>query len=367
MLTALFHARSGTAQTNDAISRQLFEQGRQLAANKQYAEACPKFEDAYRLHPGIGILLNLADCWEHMNRTASAWAAYMRVVDDAHRNQQSDREGIARARAAALEQRLSRLLIRVESKDEGLEITRDGEPVGAAQWGVALPVDPGQHVIEARAPAKIASRAVVDVPLEANVAEVVIPALLNAPTAGASPVITSAPAAAAPSPTSMPQNPTASTSVAPASAPPAANAAVPSNPPVLAPADPNPARPDMDAKSSSNSQTTIGWIVGGAGVVGLAAGTIFAVQVSSKNNDADTVCPKSVNCTSADKQRYESAISDAKSARDLSVLGFALGGAAVATGTILILTAPRTDSTALRINPAVDVNGRLSVSLNGVF
>jgi tetratricopeptide (TPR) repeat protein len=150
MVVGGLHARSAAAQSNDAISRQLFDQGRQLAASNQYVEACPKFEDAYRLHPGLGILLNLADCWEHLNRTASAWAAYMRVVDEAHRSKQSDRESIARARAESLEKRLSRLLIRVESKDAGLEIIRDSVPVGAAQWGVALPVDPGPHVVEQR-------------------------------------------------------------------------------------------------------------------------------------------------------------------------------------------------------------------------
>jgi hypothetical protein len=134
-----------------------------------------------------------------------------------------------------------------------------------------------------------------------------------------------------------------------------------------APAQPTSANPRLDVKSKSNSQATVGWIVGGAGVVGLAAGTLFALQLNAKNKDADAVCPTSVSCTSADKQRYDSAIADAKSARNLSVLGFVLGTAAIATGTVLIVTAPSSDSTALRVNPSVDVNGRLSVSLNGVF
>ena len=40
----------------------LFRKAKKLMAEKKYAEACPKFEESYRLDPGIGGELNIAKC-----------------------------------------------------------------------------------------------------------------------------------------------------------------------------------------------------------------------------------------------------------------------------------------------------------------
>jgi hypothetical protein len=41
---------------------------------------------------------------------------------------------------------------------------KDGEQLGRALWGTAVPVDPGSHVIEAMAPGKKPFRVVVEIP-----------------------------------------------------------------------------------------------------------------------------------------------------------------------------------------------------------
>src|SRR5208283_4381170 len=41
-----------------------------------------------------------------------------------------------------------------ETGTAGLEIRLDGQPVAAGDVGLAIPVDPGVHVVEARAPGK---------------------------------------------------------------------------------------------------------------------------------------------------------------------------------------------------------------------
>jgi hypothetical protein len=51
---------------------------------------------------------------------------------------------------AALERRLPRLTITVTADAQaasGLEVRRDGMLVGPAQWGQAIPVDPGSHTV----------------------------------------------------------------------------------------------------------------------------------------------------------------------------------------------------------------------------
>ena len=53
--------------------------------------------------------------------------------------------------AQALEQRLVRLTIFVAVPVPGVLVRRDGQLVSQAEVSVAMPVDPGEHIIEARA------------------------------------------------------------------------------------------------------------------------------------------------------------------------------------------------------------------------
>jgi len=61
----------------------------------QLADACAPFAEIQRLSTAVGTLLNLADCEEKLSQTASAWAEFRSAAG------QSEREGIARDRAAA--------------------------------------------------------------------------------------------------------------------------------------------------------------------------------------------------------------------------------------------------------------------------
>jgi hypothetical protein len=147
-------ARAG--EDDVATAQILFEEGRRLIAKHEYERACPKFSESQRLSPGIGTEFNLADCWEHTGRLASAWGAFQEVADLTHRRGELDREQAARARADALEPKLGRLAIEVPAgrRVADLEVRRDGEIVREALWGVAVPVDAGGHRIEARAPGR---------------------------------------------------------------------------------------------------------------------------------------------------------------------------------------------------------------------
>ncbi len=57
-------ARAQSAGTNNrAAAEALFSEGRSLSAKGRYAEACPKFEASQQLDPGLGTMLNLAECY----------------------------------------------------------------------------------------------------------------------------------------------------------------------------------------------------------------------------------------------------------------------------------------------------------------
>src|SRR5262245_65102433 len=91
----------------------LFAEGRRLMAAGKYARACPKLEASQKLDPGVGTLLNLADCYEKNGQTASAWAQFVEAASEARRLGDARREQAANARADALEPRLGRLTIAV--------------------------------------------------------------------------------------------------------------------------------------------------------------------------------------------------------------------------------------------------------------
>jgi len=188
LLASSVSAQTGGA-SNRAAAEALFNEGRKLAASGKYADACPKFEASEQLDPGLGTLLNLAECYEKIGKTASAWAEYREAIPLARASGSKVRQDLATERAAALESRLSMLTIRAMGGSEeasGLEIRRDGVPVQPAELGSPIPVDPGPHTIEAAAPGKQKWSSTVQVTDAARLA-VEVPALTPLATSAAPP------------------------------------------------------------------------------------------------------------------------------------------------------------------------------------
>jgi hypothetical protein len=150
-------ARPAAAQgTSEKAAQKAFEDGMKLLEQGKTAEACPKLEESQRLDPAMGTQFRLAECWEKLGRTASAWALFRQVVSEAQAAGRSDRAAVSVARATALEPRLTRILIVVapSARVPGLIIRRDGAAVEEALFGHAVAVDPGSHLITATAPGK---------------------------------------------------------------------------------------------------------------------------------------------------------------------------------------------------------------------
>jgi hypothetical protein len=321
----LLSGARASAQSDPAAASSLFSEARKLAAQKKYAEACPKFEESQRLDPGIGTQFNLADCWEQIGRTASAWALYQDVAAAAKGSGQPERERVARERAEKLAPKLSRLKLIVRANHPGLEIARDGITLGAAVWNTDVPVDPGAHRIEARAPAHEPWNETVQVAADGATSTVTVPPLKPAPA--------EAPAAAsAPSSTLLPAS--------------------------------------DSAYGAGGSQRMLGFVVGGVGVAGVLAGGFFGVRALSKNHDAKEICEDRPSaCSDAEQGEHAGLVEDAKSARTLSIVGFAAGGAALGAGLVLILTAPRSEvsaARAVRLTPMLGA-GSAGAGLAGRF
>lgn len=148
MLVLVMTARA-SAQTPEA--EVLFREGKRLLEEGEIKEACEKFEASERIAPENGTELNLADCWERIGRTASAWAMFVKAAGSAKRE---DRAAEARRRAALLKGKLVHLTIEVpeDVAIEDLEIVRNDQVVDRELWNEAVPVDPDEYTITARAP-----------------------------------------------------------------------------------------------------------------------------------------------------------------------------------------------------------------------
>ena len=140
-------ATPSPARADDAATAQaLFDEAMALKAKEQWAEACPKFESSYKLDPALGTLLNLANCFEKVGKTASAWARWEEAYQWATKNG-DDRADYAKTQRDALVPKLPKLKINVAHPVPALSIQRDTAKVTDAMYGVALPVDPGEHTV----------------------------------------------------------------------------------------------------------------------------------------------------------------------------------------------------------------------------
>jgi tetratricopeptide (TPR) repeat protein len=131
----------------------LFTAAKQLRAAGLYEDACPKFAETEQLDPGVGVMLYLADCYQHTGRSANAWAEFRKAELLAH-DRNDKRADLAKGRADALEAKLTRMTIEVAeaAKHPGLEIAVDGTRIRPENWNSVLPTDPGSHAVEINEP-----------------------------------------------------------------------------------------------------------------------------------------------------------------------------------------------------------------------
>jgi hypothetical protein len=274
----------------EATAEALFMEGRRLMADGKYAEACPKLAESQRLDAAVGTLLNLGECYEKNGQTASAWAAFRSAASLGRKDHQEEKERVARERAAAIENKLSRLTIVVspEAKAANVTIKRDGVALLEASWGTSIPIDPGQHTVEATSPGTKPWSKTIDLPLGAGSVTVTVPALESG----------------------------GATAPVPAAAPASDQAAPP---------------------RSGGWQRPAAFVAGGVGVAGLVVGTVFGLKAKSKQSDSEAYCgPGDMTICSPQGGQL---IDEAKKAATISTAGFIVGGVGIVGGVVLYLTA----------------------------
>ena len=267
--------------TTTGTATVLFDEAVVLMDRGKFAEACPKFARSNELSPNGGTLFALAECYERSGRIASAWVTYKEAAIRAAAAKRGDAEKRAMESAERLAPNVSKLVVHVSPAQavDGLTVELDGRTVDRAEWGIATPIDPGTHKLRFSAPGRVA--AVRDVVFDGRATQktLAVPELERAPVAAAA---------------------------------------------VLRPAPPR-----------GGTQRLLGLVVGGVGLAGVAVGTVFGLQASSKNDDASTHCRG--NLCDAEGIRLDA---QGRDDATISTIAFIAGGALAVGGVVLFLTAP---------------------------
>jgi hypothetical protein len=298
---------SGAGAGIDALKR-----GAALRKEGKFAEAIPVLLESYRLSPSVKALLNLADCEEHVGHLLDAEQHWLQAREAASKEGRAVLTEEASARLGALGPRVPRLKIALSAAaPASSRVTLDGVALRAGLLGVALPADPGRHVVEVEAEDREAAS--VEVWLNERDDQ-----RLDV-TAGAPRPKEEIPAPASVSP---PPEPAAA---APAASPRAAEQAV-SPPPVTEP----------HAKERA-PLVYLGAGLGALGVAAAAVGVTAAVFSQKDHGDALDACGRDCASSSAaqDLQR------EAKDSATISTVGFVAGGVLLASGVALVVAGLR--------------------------
>lgn len=273
-----------------ATAQTLFDDALKLFANKDYEGACKKLEESDRLDPAMGTKYRLGECYEHVGRTASAWATFREVADEARASGQSDREKRARDRAKKLEGKLARLTI---NAPKGVDIKKDGASIGEGQLGTAVPIDPGSHRIEASAAGKKPWSTTINVAPSGS-ETVTIPALEEGKAEG-SPAAT---------------------------------------------------KPEPETPAPSTWQKPVGLVAVGVGVVALGVSTALILSARSTMRESDAHCVGNA----CDREGFD--LRDRAVGRgNVATAFFVIGVIGAAGGAVLYLTAPSDSTPRVGVGP----------------
>jgi tetratricopeptide (TPR) repeat protein len=148
-LAASLGAPTVRAQEPGEDARTLFDRGQAAYSQGDYDAAIASWGRAYELDPRPRLQLNLSQAYERLGRLEDAITAvdlYLERADpgDPH---QAD----ARARLAALRERVGRTSVRVTGGPEGATILIDGQDHGRTPRPDPIPVTPGSHRVVVRA------------------------------------------------------------------------------------------------------------------------------------------------------------------------------------------------------------------------
>jgi hypothetical protein len=278
------------AQTADEVTaaRENFKQGLELEKAGKYDEALEKFEATAKVKTTAQVRFHIGLCNEKLGHYGAAIAAYEAAAKQAETDGNAPEVlKVAPDLATKLKAKRAKLTIAFAENQVPESLTFDG---AAVEGNVAkeYPLDPGPHVV-------IATQGDYKLREEVKLGE------------GEGKTLT------------LKFGGAATESV--------------DTPAYDHPAE-NPKDKVDDAPKSGTSTRTVGWVIGGFGVVSLALSGAFYGVHSSAKNDLDGACTADHRCPPSAEDSYNRA----KTFGTMSAVALGVGVAAVGVGAILIIT-----------------------------
>ncbi len=325
VLSVAVRGAHADARDDDAVASQLFDEGRVLAHDERWPEACAKFEDSQRRAPAPGTSLNLARCYEKTGKLDHAWQLYRKAVDLAERAGNFVRRDFAQARAEALEPRLAKVVISWPGNPSvGLVVTWDGRPLERTAQRTTLHAEAGSHRLIASASGNEVFIKHLTL-LSGETRTIEIPDLLA-----------SRPGSDQSAPDSI---------------------GVTDRVPVL-------------ASAANRPRVTRDLIMLGLGATGLVAttvGLVFGARASQEYDRAKALCTAGLLCSALDGDRRRALVHEARSDAMVSTVLVGAGGAAAIASAILFVIRPGSHTgDPVRIVPTARARGA-GLALSGPF
>ncbi len=334
-----------------AAAEVAFQEAATLLQSGETAAACDKFEASHQLDPAVGTVLRLADCYDRLGKTASAWATFQEAAAMAQAQGQAERVQIARERAADLQARLSYVTIALSDATRaisGVQVMLNGSAIPAGIWGTAIPVNPGEQQVEVVASGYEPWAHTVQVEAKGS-------GTVNVPELERGIV------------TEMPVGSPAASGVA---------RLAPAVPAIGTASTPSAGSPEYGAASfdaaavhdvdPGRTQRIFGYVGGLAGIGALAVGGYFGYRAYDLNDQSLAHCLSSEPnaCTQRGKELRDEARTNGETASIIAGAGLAVVGASF----VLLLTAPSSNESAMtmQLSPRVGAAGG-GLQLEGVW
>jgi hypothetical protein len=318
---------SPAAAQDVAAAEALFNRGLADMEAGRYDTGCPAITESQRLDPRVGTLFTLSQCevrWGRLATAVTRLGDYVELYEHltpAQKARQGDRLTVAKEQRDKLALEVPQLTLSLPpGAPAGTIVKRDGAVVAGAALGIALPVDPGEHMVSTQAPGgplweqrlTIAKGEKKPLVLDVKAASAVVtrPATVT-------PVVV-------PTPVPAKQVP-----------------------------------PSLEMKAGPSSQRVAVYVVGGVGVAGLALGGVMAGVAAGKKSTIKANCgtaigaPADIDCN----QTGLDAGNSAKTFALVSTIGVAAGLAGIATAVVLLVTEHRpAKPTAIAPTPWISPN-----------
>ena len=289
-MTSAMSAHAGAPDPQaKALADALFTEAQKDFSEGRHEQACNKFEQVIRLDDTLGGRLQLAICYEKVNKLASASALYgevERIGAPSRVKKDQDAAEIAAKLHADLKPRIPKLELVVSSSIkaiQGLEIKQNGTNIPESLWNNPMPIDIGAHHIEVSAPGRAPWKTDIEIKSDQSTVK---PFQLEVHSPGAFLPV-----------------------------------------------------PENNGGAPSSTARTLGFVGIAVGAVGLGVGAVLGGLAISKNDEsnAGNHCQQNNVCDSIGKPARLDALAFANG----STIAFITGGVLAGTGIILVATSPK--------------------------